>query len=448
MDDTRQKWNNVLNDLVNQITAISYDMWIKKLNPVEEKDGKLYLQANSSIAKQTCMSSFSYLLSQSIGQHFGFEDFVILDPTEYANYLKTSEAEAAMQVVIEEATRNTSIQSKYTFDNFVVGNSNKFVYYAASTVADNPGTKYNPLFIYGGVGLGKTHLLHAIGNYIIKNNPKLKIQYTTCEQFANDFLDTLRDKTKNIATFREKYRNLDVLLIDDIQFIAGKTSVQEEFFHTFNDLYQNNKQVIIAGDRPPKEIATLEERITSRLSMGLIQDIQSPDFETRFVILQKKAQVEKYNIDNEALVYIAEKIDSNIRELEGALTNTMFLTSLVGKVRAGVNEAKNAIEEAIEESKENITATNIIDTVCSYYSIDKTSVLGNKRNKEIADARHICIYLIADMLNLPLATIGREIFHRDHTTIMHARDKISDSLEDNERLRKDINNLKQIIMKG
>ena len=436
--DIQEKWQEVLDDLINQVTAISYDMFIKKLIPIEIKDGKLYLKAGNSMTKQIVNNSYSFLISEALEQHFGLDEFEILDPAEYEDYIKVYEDKLKTQ-----EKKPNPFNPKYTFENFVVGKSNQFVYSAVRSVAESPGTRFNPLFIHGGVGLGKTHLLHAIGNYILEHSPNLKVLYVTCEKFTNDYLETLQDSSKKIGQFREKYRNVDVLMVDDIQFISAKKATQEEFFHTFNDLYQNNKQIIISSDRPPKEISTLEERLVSRFSMGLIQDIQQPDFETRYVILQKKAQMENISIDNEAMAYIAENVVTNIRELEGVLSKTSFLTQLLGRNRSTVEDAKEALKNVAIEDKSRLTVEKIISEVCVYYNLTREDIIGSKRNKEIADARHICIYLISELLNMPLATIGREIFGRDHTTIMHARNKIADSLGVNERITQDVNNLKQ-----
>ena len=436
--DIQEKWQEVLDDLINQVTAISYDMFIKKLIPIEIKDGKLYLKAGNSMTKQIVNNSYSFLISEALEQHFGLDEFEILDPAEYEDYIKVYEDKLKTQ-----EKKPNPFNPKYTFENFVVGKSNQFVYSAVRSVAESPGTRFNPLFIHGGVGLGKTHLLHAIGNYILEHSPNLKVLYVTCEKFTNDYLETLQDSSKKIGQFREKYRNVDVLMVDDIQFISAKKATQEEFFHTFNDLYQNNKQIIISSDRPPKEISTLEERLVSRFSMGLIQDIQQPDFETRYVILQKKAQMENISIDNEAMAYIAENVVTNIRELEGVLSKTSFLTQLLGRNRSTVEDAKEALKNVAIEDKSRLTVEKIISEVCVYYNLTREDIIGSKRNKEIADARHICIYLISELLNMPLATIGREIFRRDHTTIMHARNKIADSLGVNERITQDVNNLKQ-----
>lgn len=444
MNNIDEKWGLVLDDLINQMTVISFDMWIKKLTPLDVYENKLYLEAPNTATKQNCLKNFSYLLSQSISNNFNLEDFEIVLPDEFENIKNTlKESKNGIQ-------KNNPFNPKYTFENFVVGKSNQFVYSAVKAVAENPSGKFNPLFIYGGVGLGKTHLLHSIGNFIFETRPNLNILYVTCEKFTNDYLETLHNgngnKIQHISSFREKYRNVDILMVDDIQFISNKKETQEEFFHTFNDLYQNNKQIIISSDRPPREIATLEERLMSRFSMGLIQDIQSPDFETRYVILQKKAQLENYKITNDALALIADTIKTNVRELEGVLSKTIFLTSLLGRSITDVGEVREAISDLIEKENSNISPQKIIDTISRYYNIEKYLIMGTKRNKEIAFARHVCIYLIAEMLNIPLSTIGRDIFNRDHTSIMHARNKISKLYIDNPKTARDIDDIKQILL--
>lgn len=441
MDNITVKWEEVLLELANQVSAISYDMWLKKLEPIDVIEGVFYIKAPNNMTKKICNESYSFLISQAISKVLTIDEFQIFGTEEYEEFTKHS-IETEIKTEIKECPFN----QKFTFENFVVGKSNQFVYSAAKSVAENPGARFNPLFIYGGVGLGKTHLLHSIGNYIFKNNPKLKILYVTCEKFTNDYLECLHNKNKDISKFREKYRNLDVLMVDDIQFISNKESTQLEFFNTFNDLHQNNKHIIISSDRPPNEISTLNDRMVSRFSMGLIQDIQAPDFETRYVILQKKAQLENNLIDNEALIYLAENITSNIRELEGVLSKTIFLASLLGKSRATIEEAQEALKTKLEENKEQLTPNLIIETVCKYYHLEKQAILGTKRTKDIADARHMCIYLMCELMNLPMATIGREIFNRDHTTIMHARNKISDAYGKSDKVTREINDLKSMIL--
>ena len=409
----------------------------------------MILVASSTTAKNQLLKNHKIQLQNAINEVFNDNiNFEILDQNEKDEYIKTN-TPAKNQKVEEEGNKaNSNFNEKYTFDNFVVGKSNQFVYAAAKSVAENPGQKFNPLFIYGGVGLGKTHLLHAIGNYIKSAYPDKKIMYATCEKFTNDYIESLR-ANKDMANFefREKYRNLDVLMIDDIQFISNKTSTQEEFFHTFNDLYQRQKQIIIASDRPPKEIATLEERLRSRFTSGLIQDIQTPDFETRVAILRKKAQQEKYSIDDEVINFIAEKIDTNIREMEGILSKVFFFATLLGKKSATLEEAYEAMKENMDEIKEGLSPDMVIDTVCKYFNISKNDIVGKKKNKEIVEPRMICIYLICELLDLPLVAIGKKFGDRDHTTIMHARDKITEQIKTNNKIKVYITDIKDLLTK-
>lgn len=443
--DLKKQWEEILDIIESEVTAVSFDLWLKTLEPLDIIDNKLILLASSTTAKNQLLKLHKDKLNSAIERILdGVDEFVAIAPDEKEEFFKNLNIEK--NNIKQKENKKSLFNEKYSFDNFVVGKSNQFVYAAARSVAEEPGIKYNPLFFYGGVGLGKTHLLHAIGNYLTKTRPELNIVYVTCEKFTNDYIESLRSgKDNSLQAFRGKYRNVDVLMIDDIQFISNKTGTQEEFFHTFNDLYQNNKQIIISSDRPPKEIATLEDRLRSRFTSGLIQDIQQPDFETRLAILQKKAQIEKYNIDNEVLSFIAEKIDTNIRELEGMLSKVVFYASLLGKPSATMNEAMEAMKDHIDNSKEKITADKIINVVCNYYNIKKEDLVGKKKNKEIVEPRQICMYLISEILELPLASIGSLFGGRDHTTVIHARDKVSSLIKTNYNLKTTINDLKAMI---
>lgn len=443
--DLKKQWEEILDIIESEVTAVSFDLWLKTLEPLDIIDNKLILLASSTTAKNQLLKLHKDKLNSAIERILdGVDEFVAIAPDEKEEFFKNLNIEK--NNIKQKENKKSLFNEKYSFDNFVVGKSNQFVYAAARSVAEEPGIKYNPLFFYGGVGLGKTHLLHAIGNYLTKTRPELNIVYVTCEKFTNDYIESLRSgKDNSLQAFRGKYRNVDVLMIDDIQFISNKTGTQEEFFHTFNDLYQNNKQIIISSDRPPKEIATLEDRLRSRFTSGLIQDIQQPDFETRLAILQKKAQIEKYNIDNEVLSFIAEKIDTNIRELEGMLSKVVFYASLLGKPSATMNEAMEAMKDHIDNSKEKITADKIINVVCNYYNIKKEDLVGKKKNKEIVEPRQICMYLISEILELPLASIGSLFGGRDHTTVIHARDKVGSLIKTNYNLKTTITDLKAMI---
>lgn len=446
MQDITIIWQQILEKLELRISSVSFMLWIKTIKPIEIDDKDNFIIAAQSIsAKNQIGRNFMDKISDCCFEVVGKPmKIVVLDPNEEIEYLKNNKVEEKDNSVKDE--KNPFVE-KFTFDNFVVGKSNQFVYAAARTVAEHPGKRYNPLFIYGSSGLGKTHLLHAIGNYIREFEPNLKIKYVTCEQFTNDYISSLYSSTKNkaIIEFREKYRNLDVLMVDDIQFISNKKETQEEFFHTFNEMTLSNKQVIICSDRPPKEIATLEDRLRTRFASGLIHDIQKPDIETRIAILHKKSQLEKYYAEDEVINYIAEHIDTNIRELEGKLSEVYFLATLSGKKIATMDEVKDIFSNQKEELKNDLTPDKIISVVCDYFNISYQDIIGKKKNKEIVEPRMIAIYLISELLNLPLVNIGKIFGGRDHTTIMHSRDKISQDLKVNKKTQTLVNEIKNSL---
>ena len=338
-----------------------------------------------------------------------------------------------------ETNQRAQLNPKYTFDTFVIGNSNRFAHAAALAVAEAPAQAYNPLFIYGGVGLGKTHLMHAIGHYILNQNPHSKVVYVSSEKFTNELINSIRDDRNN--EFREKYRNVDVLLIDDIQFIAGKESTQEEFFHTFNALHEANKQIIISSDRPPKEIPTLEDRLRSRFEWGLISDIQPPDLETRIAILKKKAKMENLNIPDDVMLYIATKIQSNIRELEGALIRIVAYSSLTNK-EVTVELAEEALKDIISDTKpRKITVDLIKEVVAKEFNVKIEDFNSKKRTRAIAYPRQIAMYLTRELTDLSLPKIGDEFGGRDHTTVIHAYDKIANDIKESEDFKNRVDNL-------
>lgn len=449
MQNIKENWAKVLDIVSNEVTAVTFDLWVKTLEPINVTENCLYLLANSETAKKRADELCASVLKLAIADCFeNVECFKIISPEEKDDFV--AEKNEQINIVPQRTKKNDSLQfnPKYTFDSFVVGKSNQIAYAAARAVAENPGRKFNPLFIYGGVGLGKTHLMQAIGNYLKQNNPYLNVIYVTCDKFTNDYIDSLRNpnKDKSIYLFREKYRNVDVLMIDDIQQIRNKIETQEEFFNTFNDLHQNNKQIIITSDRSPKEIETLSDRLVSRFTSGLIQDIQSPDFETRYAVLKRKAMDEGYNVSDEVFTYLAEKIDTNIRELEGCLAKVHFYAGIHGKMFASLSDAEEALKDEVTE-KEAIGADDIINSVCKYYNVDKKDLTGKKKNKEIVDPRQMCIYLITELTDLPLTSIGGYFGGRDHTTVMHARDKIAEQVKTNQRTKTISVDLKNMILK-
>lgn len=440
----QEQWNNVLSVLQNQVTAITFDLWVNTLQPISYHNDELILKApSSSVKHQATNASIFSKIQSAVHQVFNLYTQVKI--------IEEKELEDIQPTVInnlEDDKNRSKFNQKYTFDNFVVGKSNQFVHAAMLSVAEHPSSKFNPLFIYGGVGLGKTHLLHAVGNYLNKTQPDLNVLYVTCEKFTNDYVESIRSgKDKSNTLFREKYRNVDVLMIDDIQFISNKMGIQEEFFHTFNDLYQNNKQIIIASDRSPKEMSALEERLRSRFSSGLIQDIQTPDYETRVAILRKKASQEGYLVDNDVIDFIAQKLDINIRDMEGILSKVVFYASLIGKPSASMEEAREALKDTNEPEKESLDAEKILQTVCQFFKISKEELIGKKKNKEIVEPRQLCIYLINEMLDIPLTAIGAIFGGRDHTTIMHARDKISTQMKINPHIKTLVGDIKSQILK-
>ena len=445
-----RQWALCLEDFSKYITSVGMDLWINPLQSITIENDKLVLVAPSEMARTQIYNVYLKRMKEVLKTHFNLEDITVLIPEEKDDYIaQFSERhpnENNVNMVTKTATVKNPFNPRYTFDNFVIGTTNQVIYAAARAVAESPAVRFNPLFIYGGVGLGKTHLLHAIGNYIWEHKTSnINIVYVTCEQFTNAFVEAIRERhEKGMDSFHKLYRQADVLLIDDIQFISNKKSVQEEFFNTFNDLYQAGKQIIISSDRPPKDIATLEERLRSRFASGFIQDIQPPDFETRLLIIQKKIELERFEFEKGMDYELAERLSAlNIREMEAILRKIYFLANLHGKTVATHEDMEEVLEkegEPAPASNSKITKEKIIATVCKYFTIDQKDLTGRKRNKEIVEPRQICIYLMWSQLAIPLATIG-QVFGRDHTTIIHARDKIMELIKTNKQMKKTINDL-------
>lgn len=440
-------WEKTLNIIKGELTEVSFNTWIKSISPLDMDNSNIKLGVPNDFTKDILSNNYKDLIINAVklitSKRYTIIFFVLSENSmdEYnQNPVKKQESKNNI-IVSDEMT--AILNPKYTFDTFVIGNSNRFAHAASLAVAESPAKAYNPLFIYGGVGLGKTHLMHAIGHYIIQNNPKAKVVYVSSEKFTNELINSIKDD-KNVE-FRNKYRNVDVLLIDDIQFIAGKERTQEEFFHTFNALHEANKQIIISSDSPPKEIPTLEDRLRSRFEWGLIADIQAPDFETRMAILKKKADEEHLNIHNEVFSYIATKIKSNIRELEGALIRIVAFSSLTNK-EISVDLASEALKDIIS-SKQNkqVTIELIQDIVSSYYSLKIDDFKSSRRTRNVAFPRQIAMYLSRKLTDMSLPKIGEEFGGRDHTTVIHAYEKISDCLKNDEALQKVINELTKRI---
>lgn len=443
------QWKKVLNKIENEVTAIQFDLWINTLTPVQYANDELILMAPSVIAKnQANQPALFEKITKYVREEFTPYTFVrVTEKQEYEENIRKQESEMS-KIINDSPNLKSKFNKKYTFENFVVGKSNQVVYAAMQSVAQNPGKKINPLFIYSGVGLGKTHLLHAVGNYLNENRQDLNVLYVTCEKFINDYVESIKNsKEKLNQEFRDKYRNVDVLMVDDIQAISGKVNTQEEFFNTYNELYQNDKQIIIASDRPPKDMSALEERLRSRFSSGLIQDIQEPDYETKVAIIKKKCGQEGYLVDDDVVDYIAQKTGTNIREMEGILSKVVFYSSLLGKTHCSMEDAQEALKDYGETEKTNLDADKIINTVCNFFKVTREDLVGKKKNKEIVEPRQMCVYLINDMLNIPLTAIGTLLGGRDHTTIMHARDKIGNQVKTNPHIRTLVNDIKSQLLK-
>ncbi len=433
-------WQQVLAILEKRLNKNSFETWVSSLTPLGWYSGTILIEVPNHFSKDWLDERYNPLIKQAFEEVLQKEvNIQLILSSEVPEKLNRSPQPVDNSNIDFESS---PLNPKYTFDSFVVGNSNRFAHAASLAVAETPAKAYNPLFIYGGVGLGKTHLMHAIGHYIIQNNRSANVCYVTSEKFTNELINSIRDD--NPAAFRNKYRKIDVLLIDDIQFLAGKESTQEEFFHTFNTLYEANKQIIISSDRPPKSIPTLEDRLRSRFEWGLITDIQPPDYETRIAILRKKAQLEGLEVPDEAITYIADKIDTNIRELEGALIRVIAYASLT-KSAITAEMAADVLKDILPPSKPKpITIKLIQETVANHYKIKLEDLKAKKRTRAIAFPRQIAMYLCRELTDLSLPKIGEEFGGRDHTTVLHACEKINNELKQDLTLQNTIN---QIIKK-
>lgn len=442
---THDLWQQVLSIIQTKLSKPSYDTWFKATKATFIDESLLEIIAPTTFAAEWLENKYTNLIKAtlydylgrninikySIGESKSAEQAVVFPPKQPAS-----------PVNVEEAPSNM-LNPKYTFDTFVIGTNNRFAHAASLAVAEAPAKAYNPLFLYGGVGLGKTHLMHAIGHYIMEHNPNMRVLYISSEKFTNEFINAIRDSQGE--SFRTKYRNIDVLLIDDIQFIAGKEQTQEEFFHTFNALHEERKQIIISSDRPPKEIPTLEERLRSRFEWGLITDIQPPDLETRIAILRKKAKAENLDIPNEAMNYIANQIDTNIRELEGALIRVVAYSSLIN---ADITShlAAEALKDIIPSSRPRmITINDIQAKVGEFYGLKLEDFKARKRTKAVAFPRQIAMYLSRELTDFSLPKIGEAFGGRDHTTVIHAHEKISKLVQEDQELYKIITNITEKI---
>ncbi|MBQ8657587.1 MAG: chromosomal replication initiator protein DnaA [Clostridia bacterium] len=435
-------WKQVKDKAQELISPVSFNAYIEDLEPVDLLGRKLILKAATDLRANTIMekNNLCERLRLAIEKcDLGLvNDFrLVVDGSEVYSLEVERESEIFQSAPINKA---------FTFDSFVTGSGSKFVYAAAKSVAEAPGESFNPLFIYGESGLGKTHLMHAIANYIAQHYPEKKVLYTTCENFLNEFIDSIAQKSS--AKFRLRYRNVDVLMIDDVQFLKDKRQVQEEFFHTFNELSSQKKQIVLTSDRPPKEIATLEERLRTRFEGGMIADVQPPDTETKIAILKRKALDRKFPMPDEVLEFLASDSGHDVRTLEGRLTKVIFASKL-HEEPISLRLAMQALNESVSESKEQeeVTPEKIIAAVCGYFKQKREDLVGKGKKADLVKARQICAYVMCEMLSLPLVAIGNLLGGRDHTTIMYARDKIEELKKFNEKINKEVDDIKNIVLK-
>lgn len=438
MENIDDLWNYILTELESKMSKPSYDTWLSNTYVKDFSDDILTISVENDFIKNWLVQRYTEIVNALLYEMTGSELQVkFQSEEETADILKQNESKTPTPAAVPQQTTNM-LNPKYKFESFVVGAANRFAHAACLAVAEAPAKSYNPLFIYGGVGLGKTHLMHAIAHFVNEYHPDLNVIYLSSEKFTNEFINAIMDN--KAEHFRNKYRNVDILLVDDIQFLAGKEQTQEEFFHTFNTLHEENKQIIISSDRTPREIPTLEERLRSRFEWGLITDISPPDLETRIAILSKKAKAEGLNdISNEVMLYIANQIDTNIRELEGALIRVIAYASMVNK-DIDTQLATEALKEIIPNSKpRKITIKGIMKFIAEQYNVSVEEMLSRKRTKTIAYPRQIAMYLSRELTDLSLPKIGQEFGNRDHTTVIHAHKKISVSISENQEVQAEIN---------
>ena len=446
MNVIEEKWDEILNIVrtEHELSDVSFNTWLVPLKVHSvDKNIVTIIVPSQQVGLNYISKKYTLPLQVAIGEATGMMNcqvrFVLQADVETAKPLPNQDPNATRW---EEARLNP----KYTFDTFIVGSNNKFAHAASLAAAESPGEVYNPLFIYGGVGLGKTHLMHSIAHFVINTYPQSRVLYVTSEEFTNELIESIRNSNNTAMTkFREKYRNIDVLLIDDVEFIIGKESTQEEFFHTFNALHSAKKQIVISSDKPPKDMEILEDRIRSRFEWGLIADISSPDYETRMAILRKKEELDGYNLDEEIIKYIATNVKSNIRELEGALNKLMAFANLE-KQEVTLALAEQVLKDIISpDEKRIITPEYIINTVCEHFDVSLEDIKSNKRSSKIVHPRQIAMYLCRDMTDTALKVIGKYMGNRDHTTVMHGIEKIEKELQTSPSTQNTVEILKKKI---
>lgn len=444
----QEKWEEILNmvKIEHDVSDVSFNTWLKPLE-VHKVEGNVVtiIVANGNMGLSYINKKYLIPLKVAIAETTGKEyDLALVLPEDIEE--EFVEPPAVESLNMNENIAKANLNPRYTFDTFVVGNNNKMAHAASLAVAESPGEAYNPLFIYGGVGLGKTHLMHSIAHFVLQKNPNAKVLYVTSEYFTNELIESIRNgNNSTMSKFREKYRNIDVLLIDDIQFIIGKESTQEEFFHTFNALHGAKKQIIISSDKPPKDMEILEDRLRSRFEWGLIVDISSPDYETRMAILRKKEELDGYKIDDAVIEYIAKNVKSNIRELEGSLNKIMAYANLE-QSEINLALAEKVLKDIISPNQKRvITPELIIDIVAEHFDVSPSDLIGNKRNSKIVFPRQIVMYLCRHMTEVTLKNIGKTLGGRDHTTVMNGITKIENEMENSDATREVIDILRKKI---
>ena len=459
MNEVKEKWPEIIEHLrvEHELLNVSFNTWIKPLKVYDVIDDTAYILVNKDSSVEYIDKKYRLPLMVCIAEITGkeYEIQFVSEDDDKLNEIHNASIDNGQKKKTKSLAEKAGLNPKYTFDTFVVGGNNNFAHAASLAVAESPGEVYNPLFLYGGVGLGKTHLMHSIAHFILDKNPKKKVLYVTSETFTNELIDALRNgKTAGnesaMLNFRDKYRNIDVLLIDDIQFIIGKESTQEEFFHTFNHLHTLGKQIIISSDKPPKDIETLESRLRTRFEWGLIADISSPDYETRMAILQKKIELdhlEKYNIKNDVLDYIAANVKSNIRELDGSLNKLIALYKLNNNNNPiDIALAAEALKDIISsDNRREVTPELILDIVADHFGITVADLKSKKRDSEIAVPRQICMYLMRTMTDTALKGIGAVLGGKDHSTVKYGVEKIAKDIESDEMMANTINIIKKKI---
>ena len=441
--NVQQAWQATLGQLQMEMSKASFDTWVKSAELInyDETQGIFYIGVQNAYAcdwlesrlKSTMISKLTGMMARPVGIDFKVWSAPVV---EFEDQVPVTRSTSDIQ---DLPRIDSKLNAKYRFDNFVVGTNNRLAHAACMAVAESPARAYNPLFLYGGVGLGKTHLLHAIGNTV--RTAGLQVLYVSSEEFTNDLINAIR--TKATTSFREKYRQVDVLLIDDIQFIAGKESTQEEFFHTFNTLHGQDKQIVMTSDRPPKAMNTLEERLRSRFEWGLTADVQAPDLETRLAILRSKAEKAGREVPSEILDLIARQIHSNIRELEGALNRVLAYADLSGTTLT-MSLASMALTDLLPQ-RSDLTPRDVLNTVSKFYNIPSDRMLGRDRTQEVAFPRQVAMYLMREQSGFSLPRIGEELGGRDHTTVMYACDKVADMIERDDHLRKQVMQIKELL---